>query len=174
MDFFAVIDHRRSIRAYQRKTVEPDKIDALLETVRLAPSAGNLQAYKVAVIEDAGTKQGLARAAFDQAFVAQAPAVLVFCADPPRSEAIYGSRGATLYALQDATIAAAHAQLAAAALGLATCWVGAFDEVAVAQVLAAPAPLRPVAILPFGYPAERPARLPRRRLEDLVRRGWFE
>jgi nitroreductase len=173
MDFFAVIDHRRSVRSYQKNAVEPEKIAALLKTVRLAPSAGDLQAYAVVVIEDADMKQDLARAAFGQAFVAEAPTVLVFCADPPRSEAKYGARGATLFAVQDATIAAAHAQLAAVALGFASCWVGAFDEQAVAQALGAPPHLRPVALLPLGYPAETPARPPRRRLEDLVRRGRF-
>jgi nitroreductase len=173
MDFFAVIDNRRSVRAYQKDAVDPDKITTLLKTVRLAPSAGDLQAYAVVVIEDADTRQDLARAALGQGFVAQAPVVLVFCADPPRSEARYGERGATLFAVQDATIAAAHAQLAAAALGIASCWVGAFDEQAVAEALGAPPHLRPVALLPLGYPAESPVRPPRRRLEDLVRRGRF-
>jgi nitroreductase len=173
MDFFAVIDHRQSVRAYQKNAVEPDKIVALLKTARLAPSAGDLQAFRIVVIEDADTKQDLARAAFDQSFIAQAPAVLVFCADPPRSEPKYGARGAALYAIQDATIAAAHAQLAAVALGLGSCWVGAFDERAVAEALAAPRHLRPIAMLPLGYPAESPVRPPRRRLEDLVRRGRF-
>lgn len=174
MDFFDVIDRRHSIRAYQKKTVEQDKIDALLEVSRLAPSAGDLQAYEIVVVEDAATKRALARAALDQHFVADAPAVLVFCADPARSEAKYGTRGATLYCIQDATIAASHAQLAAVALGFASCWVGAFDEAAVARVLRAPGGLRPVALLLLGYAAEAPARPPRRSLEDLVRHGRFE
>ena len=173
MDFFAVIDRRQSVRAYQKNVVEPDKIAALLNTVRLAPSAGDLQAYAVVVVEDADTRQHLVRSAFGQTFIAQAPVVLVFCADPPRSEAKYGMRGAALFAIQDATIAAAHAQLAAVALGLASCWVGAFDERAVAQALGAPPYLRPVALLPLGYSAETPARTPRRRLEDLVKRDRF-
>jgi nitroreductase len=173
MDFFAVIDRRQSVRAYQRSVVEPEKIETLLDTVRLAPSAGDLQAYVVVVVEDADTKQRLVRSAFGQSFIAQAPVVLVFCADPPRSEAKYGTRGAALFAIQDATIAAAHAQLAAVALGLASCWVGAFEERAVARSLGAPPHLRPVALLPLGYAAETPARTPRRRLEELVKRDRF-
>jgi nitroreductase len=81
--------------------------------------------------------------------------VLVFCAAPDRA-AKYGERGRTLYALQDATIAVVHAQLTATALGLATCWVGAFDEAAVVQSLQLPSGLRPVVLLPVGYPAEAP------------------
>ena len=136
----------------------------------LAPSAGDLQAYEIIAIERPELKSALAAAALDQEFIAQAPVVLVFLADVHRSESKYSRRGATLFCIQDATIAAAYAQLAAAALGLGSCWVGAFDEDRVAKVIEAPDVMRPVAILPLGFPAERPTRPPRRPLQDLVRR----
>ena len=94
--------------------------------------------------------------------------MLVFCADPTRSEPRYGQRGVRLYAIQDATIACTFAMLAATALGLATVWVGSFDEDSVRRVIRAPAEAVPVALLPVGYGAEKPQATPRRKLTDLV------
>jgi len=169
MDFFETVHARQSVRAYQAKPVEPKQLEAILSAANQSPSAGNLQGYEVLVVRDAATIRSLAKAALSQMFIAQAPIVLVFCADPARSGAKYGARGEQLYCVQDATVAAAYAQLAATALGLATCWIGAFDEKDVARVLELRAGLRPIAMLPVGWPAETPPRTPRRALSDLVR-----
>ncbi|MBI4327101.1 MAG: nitroreductase family protein [Chloroflexi bacterium] len=168
MDLFETIQARQSVRAYQTAAIEPAKLKAILAAANQAPSAGNLQAYRIHVVRDKKTKRALAKAALDQAFVAQAPVVLVFCADPARSAVRYGARGEGLYCVQDATIAAAYAQLAATALGLATCWVGAFDEEPVACALHLLPGQRPIAISPLGYPAETPPRAPRRSLAEVV------
>jgi len=169
MDYFEVIRKRRSIRAFQPRPVEPEKLRRVLEAADLAPSAGNLQAYEILVARDGERKRALAQAALGQAFVAQAPVVLGFAANRSRSAAKYGRRGAELYALQDATIACAYAQLAATAEGLATVWVGAFDDDAVAEALDLPEGLRPAALLPLGYAAEEPEPTPRRSLEEIAR-----
>jgi len=169
MNIWEVIEARRSVRAYQSRAIEPDKLEAVLRAANLAPSAGNLQAYEIHLIQDARTRQALAAAALGQSFLARAPVVLIFCAHAARS-ARYGRRGAELYCLQDATVAAAYAQLAATALGLATCWVGAFDDEAVVRAAELPAGQRPVAILPLGYAAEDPPPTPRRPLSELVHR----
>jgi nitroreductase len=171
MQFFEVVDRRRSIRAFTTALVEADKLEAILATARLAPSAGDLQAYQIAVVDEAGTKKALAAAALGQDFIAGAAVVLVFCASPGRSESRYGQRGASLYCIQDATIAACYAQLAATAQGLASCWVGAFDEAGVAAALRIPPELRPISLLPIGYAAEAPERPARRALDALVHRG---
>jgi nitroreductase len=168
MEFFEVIAARRSVRAFGRSPIDREKLERILATTGLAPSAGNLQAYRIVVIEDAKAKAALAAAAFGQDFLAEAPVVLVFCASPERSEGRYGRRGASLYCIQDATIAAAYAQLAAAAQGLAACWAGAFDEPEAAAVLKAPPGLRPVAIMPIGWAAEKPDRPGREPREELV------
>jgi len=167
MKLFDVIQARQSIRAFQPKAVETDQLETILATVNQAPSAGNLQAYQVHVFREVKIRQALARAALRQEFLAQAPVVLVFCACPARA-AKYGQRGEQLYCVQDATIAVAYAQLAATALGLATCWIGAFDEDAVSRALDLPAGQRPVGLLPVGYAAETPPRTTRRQLSDLV------
>ncbi len=168
MDYFDVVRQRRSIRAFSTKPFEQEKLQKILETANAAPSAGNLQAYEIYLVTQPADRAALARAAGDQDFVAAAPVVLVFCAHPSRAERRYGQRGVRLYALQDATIACTFAMLAAEALGLATVWVGAFNDEAVHAAIGAPAGIIPVAVLPIAYPAEKPGPTSRRRLEDLV------
>ena len=169
MDYFELIQGRRSIRAYRPRLVEEDKLTRILEAARHAPSAGNLQAYVILVVRSPATKTALAKAALNQDFLAQAPVVLAFFADQQRAAAKYHKRGVELYALQDATIACAYAQLAAAQLGLGSVWVGAFDDDAVKRVLKTQAGWRPVALLPIGYPAETPAPTSRRPLDELAK-----
>ncbi|NGO39500.1 nitroreductase [Limisphaera ngatamarikiensis] len=167
-DFFALVEDRRSVRAFEARPVEPGLVERVLRAAQRAPSAGNLQAYEVVVVRDPQTIRSLAALCYNQTFIAQAPVVLVFCADPARSAVKYGAKGESLYALQDATIAAAYAELAVAALGLATCWVGAFDESELARRLKLRPGLRPIALFPVGWPAEQPARTPRRPFEEVV------
>jgi len=168
LELFDVIARRRSVRAYSSKPVEEKKLRKIFEAANLAPSAGNLQAYQVYVFKKKEKREALAKAAFDQTFLAEAPVCLVFCADPARSAARYGSRGANLYSVQDATIAGCFAMLAATDLGLATVWVGAFDEEEVRKVVGVES-LRPVAMFALGYAAEEPEPSTRRRIEDIFR-----
>jgi nitroreductase len=169
MDFFEVIERRQSIRAFAANDIEPVKVERILATLCLAPSAGNLQAFLVVVVREQERKKRLDEAAYGPGFFTQAPIVLAFLADQHRSESKYGTRGTTLFSIQDATIAAAYAQLTATALGIASCWVGAFDEARVGTILGAPAHLQPVALMPLGYPADAPERRRRRPLSELMR-----
>ncbi len=170
MDFFDVVRERHSIRAYLPQAVEAEKLQAILETINRAPSAGNRQAFEVYVVTRAQQRQALAQACLSQGFVAQAPVDLVFCTHPALNEQRYGQRGATLYSPQDAAIACTFAMLTATALGLSTVWVGAFDDDAVYQVIGAPEGRRPVAVLPIGYAAETPRDRPRRPLDEIIHR----
>ncbi len=168
MDFFEVVQSRRSVRAYEPRAIEPENWKAILDAINIAPSAGNLQAYEVFEVRQRSHRLALARAALEQYFIAEAPVALVFCAHPARSAGRYGRRGTALYCVQDATIACAYAQLAATAQGLASVWVGAFDDNAVRRAIGVGADLLPVAILPIGYPAETPQKTHRRPISDLV------
>jgi nitroreductase len=168
MDFFQVIDVRHSMRSYLETPIEEAKLLRILEAANRAPSAGNLQAYEIFVVRKLEQRQALAQAADGQAFLAEAPVVLVFCANPDRSAEWYKKRGVELYAGQDATIACTFAMLAATALGLSTVWVGAFREADVRLVAGIPKELRPVALLPVGYASREPRNNPRRSLKDLV------
>jgi nitroreductase len=168
MDHFEVVKTRRSIRAFQKKPVEEEKIRRIIEVINLAPSAGDLQAYEVVVVKDPMLRDKLAKAALGQSFVSEAPVCFVFVAYPQRSSKKYARRGSELYCVQDATIAATYAMLAATALGLSSTWVGAFDEEAAARAVGATAGKRPVAILPVGYAAESPENTPRRPVSDIA------
>ncbi|MGQ9462776.1 MAG: nitroreductase family protein [Candidatus Fervidibacter sp.] len=167
MEFFEVLKKRYSVRAYRPDPIDDVTLTKILEAVNSAPSAGNLQAYEVILVRDTERKRQLARASWDQWFIAEAPVVLVFVANPERNRR-YGKRGAELYCVQDATIACSYAQLAAVALGLGSCWIGAFDDDEVRKVVGIPQNMRPVAILPIGAPADMPEPKERRPLSDLV------
>jgi nitroreductase len=174
MDFFEVVNARRATRAFTPQPIEPEKLDRLLEAVNRAPSAGNLQAYEIFAVTRREALEAMVAAARlktrGQDYIAQAPIALVFCARPARSTPRFGERGESLYCLQDATIACAYAQLAATALGLATVWIGSFDEAAVRQAIGVGEEVRPLIILPVGYAAENPDRSTRRSVDDLVHR----
>ena len=169
LDFFATVRRRHSIRHYQADMPVGDpELNAILEAAIAAPSAGDLQAYRIIAVREQALRQALAQAAKDQVFVGEAPICLVFCADTERSAAQFGERGQALFALQDTTIAAAYAQLAAVASDLSATWVGQFDERAIAGLLELEANLQPVALLCIGYAAELPEPSTRRRLGDVV------
>ena len=168
-DFFETVRHRHSVRHYQADMpVEAEKLHAILETACAAPSAGDLQAYRIVNVRNADLRRSLSKAADGQDFIAEAPVVLVFCTDAERSATEFGDRGRELYALQDTTIAAAYAQLASVAAGLASAWVGSFDETEIHRLLDLDTGIRPVALLCLGYAAELPEETPRRRLGDVV------
>jgi nitroreductase len=168
-DFFATVRHRHSIRKYRTELpVEQEKLHAILEMACAAPSAGDLQSYHITVISDAGQRKQLSEIAENQAFIAEAPIALLFSSDPLRAGRKYGERGECLYAVQDATIAAAYAQLAVVAAGMGSTWVGQFDEAAVCEVAGLADTLIPVALLSIGYPAELPEPTSRRPLSEVT------
>jgi Nitroreductase len=168
-DFFETVRHRHSVRKYRTDmAVEPEKLHAILEMASAAPSAGDLQSYHIDVVTDPALRHSLVEAAAGQAFLAEAPVILVFSSHGERAAAKYGDRGRQLYALQDATIAATYAQLAAAAAGLGSTWVGQFDEAAITRQLKLGPGLQPIALLTIGYPAELPEPTPRRHLTEVV------
>jgi nitroreductase len=169
VDFFEAVRARRSVRSYRGDAVDAADLERICAAINAAPSAGNLQAYEVYLVTDEGRRGALARAAYDQGFLVEAPVVLVFCAHEARARR-YGERGARLYTIQDATIAAAYAQLAAVSLGLSTCWVGAFEEQKVVEALRLPEGQRPIIMLPVGTAREVPEPTPRRPPGDLIHR----
>jgi len=168
-DLFTTIRNRHSIRKYQSDMpVEAEKLHAILEMACAAPSAGDLQAYKIIVVTDQDKRNKLSEAANNQTFISEAPVCLVFCSDENKSMEKFGEKGKELYALQDATIAAAYAQLAIVAAGLASTWVGFFDEQKIKDILTIEKSLKPVAMLSLGYPAEIPETSTRQNMEEIV------
>lgn len=169
-DLMDAIRERRSIRKFKPDPVPDATVGRLLEAATLAPSAGNLQPWFFFVIKNPQTRQQLSQAADNQDFVAQAPVDIVVCADLSRTASRYGERGMNLYCLQDTSAAIMSLMLAAVGYGLGTCWVGDFNEDEVARVTGVePERLRPVAIIPLGYPDLDPRPRPRRVMDEVVR-----
>jgi len=168
LSLFEAIIKRRSIRAYTKEEVSEEEVKRLIDAARWAPSAGNIQPWEFIVVRNAETKRKLSAAALDETFIEEAPVVIVACANQKRSAWGYGQRGATLYCLQDTAAATQNLLLAAHALGLGTCWIGAFQEEEARQVLNLPMGVRPVAIIPVGHPAEKPMAPSRRPISEIV------
>lgn len=168
MEVFEAIRVRRSVRRYSGDPIPMEVLAELVSAAVLAPSAGNTQPWRFIVVRDRKLREGLVAAAYGQTFLAEAPAVIVVCADLDRARRAYRQRGETLYCLQDTAAAIQNLLLAATAKGLGTCWVGAFDEGEVAELLGLPRELRPVALVPVGRPGEQPQARPRRPLTEVV------
>jgi len=168
MEFNQLLSARHSCREFSSKSVDPNTLGLILKASGSAPSAGNLQSYKIYLVRTQEIKEGIMNASYDQHFLAQVPALLVFCADT-NTEGKYGERGASLYSVQDATIAAAYAQLAATDLGLSSVWVGAFDPLEVSRLVNALSYEVPVAIIAVGYSDSEPEATPRKLLDELVK-----
>ena len=173
MDVFEAIKNRRSVRTFTPEPVSDGEVEKLIDAATWAPSAGNIQPWEFVVVRDPELKRGLCEAAGNQNFVEEAPVVIVVCANTLRSERGYGSRGVNLYCLQDTAAATQNMLLAAHALGLATCWVGAFQEEEARKALNVPTGVRPVAIIPVGHPARKSMARSRRPLSGIIHRETF-
>jgi nitroreductase len=165
MEFTDLIQQRYSVRAYKPDPVEDDKLRQVLEAARLAPTACNRQPFQIVVIHTAGRQAELKRIYKANWFV-QPPLVLCACGLPMQN---WVRRDGKNYNDVDVTIAMDHLILAAANLGLGTCWIGAFDPAAAREVLGLPLEVEPLAFTPLGYPADQPKPKERKALSDLVR-----
>ncbi|MGB5101332.1 MAG: nitroreductase family protein [Methanothrix sp.] len=163
MNLMQAIRARRSIRNFQDRSVEEEKLLAVLEAGRLAPSARNMQDWRFIVVRDAATRQKLAEAARGQQFVGQAPVVIAACG----TSDLVMTCGQPAYTI-DVAVAVDHMTLAAASLNLGTCWIGAFYEEKVKEILGVPPEIRVVALLPLGYPAEETSPQARKSLDEIV------
>jgi nitroreductase len=164
MDVMEAIRRRRSIRSYAGREVEDEKLNAVLEAGRLAPSANNRQEWKFVVVKDKALRGKLSDAAKGQRFVAEAPVVIVACA--VETEKVM-SCGQLAYPI-DLAIAVDHMTLKAVEEGLGTCWIGAFYEDKVKSAIGIPENVKIVALLPLGYPASVSSNYMRKPLDEIV------
>jgi len=171
MDFWALVKKRRSVRKFDpKRPVSEEQTDKILEAAIWAPSAGNMQCWRFFVVRNPEVKDQLAIRAGHQPFLNDAPVLIVVCADLAQIAHSYGSRGSETFAIQDTAAAIENILLAVTDLGLAACWIGAFDEGRVSNILKLEEGIRPLAMLPIGYAADDP-RPPRRRpLSEVVKR----
>jgi len=156
---YEVILKRRSIRKYVPEPIEREALIKILEAARRAPSAGNRQPWYFIVVKDPELKKEVAKASANQMFMANADVIIVGVADPGISPRWYE---------KDIMIALEHIALVATELGLGTCWIGAFNERKIKELLEIPENLKVVALMPVGVPAESPGPRPRKPLEEIV------
>ena len=165
MEFYEVINKRRSIRAYKKDPVEDSKLSRILNAARLAPTAANRQPYSLIVVKDEETKLKL-KDAYSQEWFFTAPVIVCACALPDDAWKRNDGKG---YVDVDVAIAMDHLILAASAEGLGTCWIAAFKPNVVRDVLNIPDNLEPLILTPLGYPEVIPEPTFRKSLEEMVR-----
>ena len=165
MEFSELIRKRYSVRAYLPGPVEEGKLQQVLEAMRLAPSADNRQPFQFVVMHTIGREAELRRI-YPRAWFVQAPLIICACGVPAQN---WVRRDGKNYNDVDVAIAMDHLVLAAAELGLGTCWIAAFDPAAAREVLGLPEGVEPIAFTPLGYPADQPAPKQRKALSELVR-----
>jgi nitroreductase len=160
MELMDVIRDRRSIRRYKTTPVSNDDIEYVLEAARLAPSWSNRQCWRYIVVTDEGLRKKITK----RDWAAEAPVVIVGCADPTKA----GNKAGKPYYMLDMGISMEHLILAAHDRGLGTCWLGGqFDEEVVREALGVPESHRVVALTPLGYPDEAPQAKSRKSFNDL-------
>jgi nitroreductase len=165
MDFKDLIQARYSVRAYQTKPVEEEKLNAVLEAARLAPTAANRQPFKILIIRTEGRKEELGRI-YGPKWFTQPPLVICICGEA--ETAWIRNRDQRSYLDVDAAIVMDHLILAAANEGLGTCWIAAFDAEAAREILQIPENLEPLLFTPLGYAADQAKPKQRRPLSELV------
>lgn len=168
MEALEALNTRRSIRAFAADALSDQQIETLLNAMIRAPSAGNMQPWRIYVIQDEPIKRKLAVGALNQNFLTKAPVVFVVCRVPEESAARYGDRGRNFYSIQDTAAMTENLLIAAHAMGLGGCWVGAFNDSAIAAALECPPGVLPVAIVPIGYPSSSGQVRSRRPLESIT------
>lgn len=164
-DVFRIFAMRRSTRKFAKTKVEDWKIDKILAAADTAPTAGNFQGLKIFYIKNGKTKEALVEAANKQPYV-NAPVVLVFCMDPSRVKLKFPKDILEKFSIQDATLAASYALIAAAGLGLSSIWIGMINEEKLKSILGTK--LRPSSILCIGYPDKKRPPKSRRKLKELI------
>jgi nitroreductase len=173
MEFEDLVRERAMMRAFRPDPVPEELIQKLLRSAVRAPSAGNLQAWEFVVVREAETKRRLAEAALRQMFVAEAPVVIVACRNMERNAGKYGGRGRDFYNLIDASFASLMILLAAHNEGLSACFVGAYLDKEVSRILGLPEHVRPLGVIPIGWPAEAATVTERMSLAEVVHSERF-
>jgi nitroreductase len=165
VDTLETIQARGSVRGYRPDPVDDETLTRLLEAARQAPTAANRQPFRLVVLHTRGREEEIARI-YHRPWFAQAPVVIGVVAVP--GEAWRRGDG-KVFDQVDATIVMDHLVLAAASLGLGTCWVADFDPQAAREILGLPDDVEPVVFTPLGYPAKDPVATSRRPLAELVK-----
>jgi nitroreductase len=164
MDFLELVTSRYAVRSYESRPVDEDTLNRVLEAARLAPSASNRQEWKFVVVRDPQIRRRLAVACMNQTFIAGAPVVIAGVGLMPDRIMTCEVPADPV----DLAIALEHLSLAAVAEGLGTCWIGAFSQDEVRQVLGIPGSVKVIGVMTLGYPADSPRPKTRKAMDEIV------
>lgn len=163
-----ILQTRRSVRNYKNIPVGKDEWTAIVEAGCLAPSSGNIQNWHVIVIEKKDSIRKIAHMCYNQIWMSQAPILLIVCANEKIANQFYQTRGERLYSIQNCAAMTQNMILKATELGLATCWVGAFDEERLSVHLGLPKSVRPQAILTVGVANEEVPKPAQKKIQEVA------
>lgn len=159
-EIWSLFNKRVSIRSFSDKDIDDEMIDFLIKCATTAPSNGNMQPWEFIVINSDEVKAKIVECTYTgyfskgsnhQIWIQEAPVVIVACANKKRTRARYGEMG-TLGSIIDTAAAIQNTLVAAAGVGLGSCWVGGFNEERLKEILQIPEHVKPIGILPIGYP----------------------
>lgn len=162
MSVLEVIETRRSVRKYKPEEIPEGDLKKILTAAQLAPSAGNRQPWRFVVVRDPERKRNLAEAARNQLWLADAGVIVAALAMDPNDPEVYAR-----WAERDVMTAVEHMVLSAWSLGYGTCWIGAFNQDKVKELLGIPEEMTVVNLLPIGVPNQTPEARPRKPLKEL-------
>ncbi len=162
MNVFEAIKTRRSVRKYKPQPIPEDHLKQILTAAQLAPSAGNKQPWRFVVVKDPETKKKLGTIARNQTWISDAGVVVAALAMDRKSPEVYER-----WAERDVMTAVEHMVLSAWELGYGACWIGAFEEDQVKELLKVPEEMTVIVLLPIGVPDQKPEPRGRKNLEEL-------
>lgn len=169
MDFDEVVRKRKMIREYDlARQISDEMVSRLIKNAHTAPSAGHTQVQEFIIVRDIQTKKKLRKAAVNQEYVEKAPVLIVVCSNVSRSVGRYGDRGKEFYSITDGAFASMLILLAVVNEGIGACFVGAFEDNKVSEILELPKDVKPIGIICIGYPAENPGKFERINIDALV------
>ncbi len=162
MNVLEAIETRRSVRRYRSEPIPDGDLKKILEAARLAPSAGNRQPWRFVVVRDEETRKKLGEIARGQTWISDAGVIVAALAMDKKSPEVYER-----WAERDVMTAVEHMVLAAWSLGYGTCWIGAFYEDQVKELLGVPEEMTVVNLLPMGVPDQVPEARGRKSLDEI-------
>lgn len=165
MNFLELVKARYSARKYAGRPVEADKLDYIMECVRMAPSAVNFQPWRFRIVTDEATLKALQQC-YKREWLATAPCIIVACTN--HDESWHRRADNKDHGDIDIAIAVEHLCLAATEQGLGTCWVCNFDAAQCSEVLGLPGNLEPSVLIPVGYAEDEPTEKKRKSLNEIL------
>ncbi len=171
-NFYELYDRRRSVREFQDKPIEVEKLSRLFTVLNRAQSAANRQPWHF-IVSDKSVRAEL-NSVFTKECFREAPVVIVACADPARAWVRKSDN--INYAWVDVSIAITEMIGAATAEGIGTCWIAAIDPVRVKEILGIPAHIEVVGIIALGYPVKELKREEKARkgMEEIIYNGRWQ